>query len=130
MLTVASATVAIIYRHNLENLGTESPNSIWNPGSRCNMNLTPNADGVAHGVSAPDCASAGDWSTKSWEFGIGTAVLGAFTAFSIYKAVNHDDTPDEHMVLNGRKHHEPFSITPVVSADRRWRYVPHGVVAW
>lgn len=116
VLTAASAVAAIYYRHELQKLGVDSPNSSWNPGSYCGTDLKANAAGMAHGVHDGDCASAGGWSTDSYVFGGASLVLGAFTAFAIYKAVNHDDTSDEHMVLNGRKHHEPFLITPVVSA--------------
>lgn len=117
VLSAGALVATVFFRQKLQNLGTGGDgNSVWNPGAYCNQDLTPNMDGVAHGVGAADCANADGWSTKSFIFGGATVALGAFTAFAIYKVVNHDDTAAEHTATSGRrKHHEPFAITPVVS---------------
>ena len=122
VVTAGALVATIIFRQKLQSLGTGGSNSVWNPGSYCNTDLTPTVDGTSHGVTTTDCGNASSWSTKSYVFGGATVALGAFTAFAIYKAINHDEDGDEHKVVNehavvnGHRHHEPFSITPVVSA--------------
>jgi hypothetical protein len=116
VLTAAAAVTTVIYRQKLQELGTGGSNSAWNPGQYCGTDLQPTSDAPSS-VTADKCKAANGWSTDSYVFFGASVALGAFTAFSIYKAVNHDDMSDEHMVLNGRKHHEPFAITPVVSAN-------------
>jgi hypothetical protein len=121
VLTVGVGIPALVYSVKLVGLGTDHPNnSFFNPGSNCISDPQTGAiTGVKNGASIDDCkaAKSDSWSTKSYLYGGATVVLGAFTAFAIYKAIKHDDSSDEHMVSNGhRKRHEAFAITPVVSA--------------
>ncbi len=113
VLTAASAVTMIIYRQKLQPLG----GSTWSPGTHCTQQTDGSftTDGTA-GVTIDDCKNAGGWSNITIASGIGAAVFGGITIYSIVKAVKNGDNPsDEHAALGRRKHHEPFAITPVVS---------------
>jgi TolB-like protein len=107
VLTAASAVTLIIYRQKLQGLH----GAVWSPGSDCTT------EGDHFSPSSPaDCKNAGTWSNLTIASGIGTAVFGGITIYSIVKAVkNGDSNSDEHAALGRRKHHEPFAVTPVVS---------------
>jgi hypothetical protein len=115
VLTAASLAVFINYGVKLEGLGTSGSNSFFNPGSKC----VDDGMGGAKGINSSDnssCSSAKSWSHDTYIFGITAGALGAFTIFSVYKAMTHSDESYEQSASGGhRKHHEAFAITPVVS---------------